>query len=920
MSKTTMKPWTLEEFQEIVNLPTHLIAIISADATFYKVNEVSNAILGWEPHEAHGAKVADFCHPEDWDETLGTLSGLFLGTTPLVTEFINRCKSKDGDYRWISWSAKIRGGRIYAMGTDVTEKIQFEQELTIQGLVLESISEGVVITDEDGRIVYINSAEEKLFGYDEEELLGKPLRILNAHKKQERELIEVYSAIEKDGIWLGEWENIKKDGTIFTTSCRVTILMLNGERHYVVVQRDISQKKQQALEQVALQSRFKAFFEQSILPMEIYDLEGNALEVNQAWIDLFETSVDQLSHYNLLTDPTTAETGMLEYVKKAYAGEAVEMPAFFLDPKRIGKLGRGRWIEAWFSPVKDENNRVKELAVILKDVTVQKETQAKLEQSIIERRIAEDRLNMAVKIGQIGIWEWKPGSDKVYWDETLELIYGYAPGTFSGNVEDYTNAIHPDDKELMWGVIQKSQAEKKPYMVEHRIFKPDGKIGWVQCSGTTFYDEKSNPIMMMGTSIDITEKKLAVLDQKFLGEISEMLASSFNIHENLQGLANSAINYFCDGCIVDRLLPDGEIERMVVSFKHPDYNEHFFNLHKRYPQRLTQGHPLFDALITGKTIFVKDANETKEVLRKQYGEEYFAEISKVTDESSIFLRLKGRENLLGAITFVTMKGGQFKFDERSKWLAEEIAYRASMAVENSFLYLNSQEAIKTRDEFLSIASHELKTPLTSLTLQNQMKKRQLDKGDKSVLEEAKMRKFIESEDHQLKRINRLIDDMLDIARIRAQRLTVHKEPFEFCQFINDVIERFKPQMEAVGCEVTTTLCEPLSLEGDVYRIEQVVVNMLTNAMKYGAGRPIWIELQKNKDFLRFKVHDNGPGIESKDTERIFQRFERAVHGREISGLGLGLYISRQIVEQHDGSLYVTSNPGVGSTFVMDLPL
>lgn len=918
MSKK-MKPWTLEEVQEIVNLPTHLVAIISPDGTFYKVNEEANPILGWEPEEAHGQKVENFVHPEDWDETVGTLSGLFLGSSPIVIDFINRCKRKDGDYRWISWSARVRGGRIYAMGTDVTEKIQFEHELTIQGLVLESISEGVVITDEDGRIVYLNSAEEKLFGYAQEDLMGQPLRVLNGQDIGEKEIDEIFKAIEKDGIWIGEWTNVKKDGTLLTTSCRITVLMLNGDRHFVVVQRDITQKKKRAQEQLALQSRFKTFFEQSTLVMEIYDLEGNPLEVNRAWENLFETSKEQLTGYNLLTDPSTAELGMLPFIQLAYAGEATEMPAFYLDPTKLGKVGRGRWLEAWFSPVKDENNKVKELAVILKDVTQQKEMQEQLDLSILKRKITEDRLNMAVKTGKVGIWEWKPGDKKLYWDETLEAIYGYEPGTFSGSVDDYSNALHPEDKEIMWQTVSKSQAERKPYVVEHRIIRRDGEVRWLQGSGTTFFDENDQPIMMMGTALDITDKKVAVLDQKFLSEVSEILSSSFNFLENLQKVAQKSIDYFCDGCIVDRLLPEGDLNRIVVAFTREELTPHVIEMHKRYPQRLKIGHPIFDTLVGNQSYHIDHNSSLLESFKEKYGIEYTSDLAKLNAKSYFIVRLKNREHLLGTMMFISLADGKAKFTERHKWLAEEVSFRASMAMENSILFMNSQEAIRSRDEFLSIASHELKTPLTSLTLQNQMKKRQLEKGA-LAMDEVKLRRIIDSEDQQLKRINRLIDDMLDIARIRAQRLTIHKEFFSFCHFISDVMERFTPQMEAAGCDVSINLCPEFQVNADIYRIEQVVVNMLTNAMKYGAGRPIWIEVLQSDSKVTFKVHDNGPGIEEKDLERIFQRFERAVTGREISGLGLGLYISRQIVDQHQGSLYVKSSPGVGSTFVMELPL
>jgi signal transduction histidine kinase len=138
--------------------------------------------------------------------------------------------------------------------------------------------------------------------------------------------------------------------------------------------------------------------------------------------------------------------------------------------------------------------------------------------------------------------------------------------------------------------------------------------------------------------------------------------------------------------------------------------------------------------------------------------------------------------------------------------------------------------------------------------------------------------------------------------------------------VRDVLERFRPQLDAAGCFLYTTfLSHPAVVEIDIYRTEQVLVNLLTNAMKYGAGRPIRVELRVENQKLQLLVHDKGPGILEEDVDRIFQRFERAVSCNEVSGLGLGLYISRKIMQQNNGSLFVRSSPGAGSTFIMEFP-
>lgn len=913
--------WSLEECQEILNLPTHIIAKISSEGNILKLNEELVHILGWEPSLALGKKLEEFVHPDDISIVRKEMGSLFRKEKDLITDFIFRCRRVDNTYRYISWTASVRSGFAYALGTDVTEKIEFEDELTIQSLILESISEGVLISNRDGEVVYINSAEEKLFGYEKNELLGKSMFLLNAIPEDEISayLSDVFQQVKSEGIWQGEWLNVKKDGTKFITSCHVTALWLHGEKHFVVVQRDITKEKREVREKFELQNRFKTFFEQSSLPMQIYDLEGNALQVNQAWCEMFDLSPEAIIGYNLLKDPSSEVYGTLPYIQRAIAGEAQDVPAFYVDPTVHQRGGRGRWVEAYFSPIRNEHGKIKELAVFLRDVTSRVEAENKLQESISERKVVEDRLGMAVKVGKIGIWEWVPGSDKVYWDETLQSIYGYEPGTWTGSLDDYRRGIYPEDAPNTWKVIADSQKARKPYVVEHRIIRRDGEVRWTQGSGTTIFDERGKPILMTGTCVDITDKKIAVLDQQFMGEVSEILSQSFDFKTNLQKMADAAVEYFCDACVVDQLKADGSIERIIVGMKDPVLREKEMKLQEKYPERYSHDHPLFNALVTGRTIFVEDCRVMWPMFREKFGEGYFLDLAHIDSRSVISVRLKGRESLLGTITFFTVGGSKFTFRERHKRLVEEIAYRTSMAMENSILYQNSQEAIRSRDEFLSIASHELKTPLQSLMLQNQMRKREMDKGIQ-VLNEIKLKKMLDTDDRQLQRISRLIDDMLDIARIRAKRLTIHKEKFDFVPFLADVVDRLAPQMNEAGCKYSLQLCEAVSLQADAYRIEQVIVNLLTNAMKFGAGKPIRLEVVKFSYKIRLMVHDQGPGIHLDDSERIFQRFERATNDREISGLGLGLYISRQIVQDHEGALYVTSNPGSGSTFIMELPL
>jgi signal transduction histidine kinase len=229
----------------------------------------------------------------------------------------------------------------------------------------------------------------------------------------------------------------------------------------------------------------------------------------------------------------------------------------------------------------------------------------------------------------------------------------------------------------------------------------------------------------------------------------------------------------------------------------------------------------------------------------------------------------------------------------------------------------ARDAISVRDEFMSIASHELRTPLSALVLLLGSLQR-VARDDNT----AASPKLVEKAARAVRvgeRLARLVDSLLDVSRLAKGTLDLRREDCDLAQIASETAERFQVEAQRAGCKLTTHAGGPVPGHWDALRLEQVVTNLLSNAIKYGAGAPIELRVFSNHASASFSVEDHGIGIAEQDQSRIFVRFERAVPVRNYGGLGLGLYIARQIVEAHGGTIGLQSSLGQGSRFTVSLP-
>jgi PAS domain S-box-containing protein len=394
------------------------------------------------------------------------------------------------------------------------------------------------------------------------------------------------------------------------------------------------------------------------------------------------------------------------------------------------------------------------------------------------------------------------------------------------------------------------------------------------------------------------EAEAAQHRQTLLAEASHILASSLDADVTLQGLANLVVPALADWCAIDLRASDGDVRRVAQVPA------------SELPGALLEGaYPIARVLRSGEPLLFADL--PSDVRRQLVGDCDF--------RSAMLVPLPTRAGTAGVITCLG-RSNRAPFDNRDLNLAQDLARRCSMAIDNAHLYREAREAISIRDEFLSVAAHELKTPMTSLRGYAQLLGREFERGDVPNPERA--RRAAVTIQVQADKLARLVAQLLDVSRIQSGKLAVECRSTDLSQLVHDVVEAARPQLKQHT--LVARVPDDLTVTVDPLRIEQVVTNLLDNAIKYSPdGGRIDVSLSSSGGEVTFSVRDRGVGVPVEHRAHIFDRFYQAHAGgplTSMAGMGLGLYISRQIVELHGGQIKAEFPKDGGTEFVVTLPL
>lgn len=644
---------------------------------------------------------------------------------------------------------------------------------------------------------------------------------------------------------------------------------------------------------------------------------------------LFRRLIDDIREYAIYTlDPQGHVTSWnlgAERIKGWTAEEVIGQHSrmfFGEDDRRSGKVERelaaaaqnGRsedeywsirkngvlfYAHVFITALHDDNGKLRGFTKVVRDVT--------------ERRESEERYRNLFEYANDIVYTQDLQGNFTSLNRAGEVITGYTREEAMGM--NMGVLLSPEDLETARQRIARKLEDGAPTRYELVIITKRGQKVSLEVNTRLIYRE-GKPVGVMGIARDITERKRAEGTQRFLSDATSIVASSLDYETTLASVARMAVPVIADWCTVDVLDEDETIKRLAVAHVDPSKVEWAHDLQRRYPPDANAEVGVPNVMRTGKSELYPDIPDEM-LTAAALDAEHLQIMREVGFTSAMIVPLVAHGRTLGALTFISAESGRhYGADDLA--LAENLAGRAALAIDNAHLYRTARQANRLKDEFLATLSHELRTPLTSILGWAHL----LRAGQ---LSEENAAGALETIQRNARAQAQLIDDLLDVSRIITGKLRLDVQQVDPGDLIDAAIESVRPAASAKGVRLQKVMdTKPVRVAGDAARLQQVVWNLLSNAIKFTPkdGR-VQVRLEHVDSNIQITVSDTGAGINPEFLPHVFDRFRQAdqTTTRQHGGLGLGLAIVRHIVELHGGTAQAESRgPGHGSTFTIRLPV
>lgn len=888
------------------------IYVVGADSRYRYVSDGGAKVLGLKPHQMTGKTWQELGLPE---ETMTAFDAqrdeVLQNGKPLRREqFFRESDGSLHTYEYIIVPLATTGlpDAVVVVSRDVTDRYRLESERKerdrLYGSILDNVTAVVYVKDLTGRYLLVNQYYCDVLGRSREEILGKRDADLFDAATAETFLRNDRTVIAKGCSQQFEESTPHPDGPHTYVSIKFPLRDPTGEINAVCgISTDIEQQKRSA----RVLERYRLLAEHTRDVIFFMRTDGQIVEANRAAETTYGYDHETLLTMNVgeLRDIDTREDIQPQLAEAAAKGTRFETLHRHRD-------GTSFPVEVSSRGADVAGERL--LVSVVRDVSQRRRTEEQLqEQKALLSAITDNADSALLMIDAAG--------KLTFVNPAFTRATGYSAEEAIGRgVHDLLHHSRPDGRDypIEQCPIDAAFRRGQPKLTEHDdIFvRKDGSFFPVVVSVAPLRDRgilTGCVAEFRDVSVERDVRDALVKNEhvgRFLADAGAVLAELDDQDRTLQKVAELAVPRFADWCAID-ILEGGQFRRVAVSHSNPDKIALAHEYHSKFPPSFDDPVGLWKIARTGEPELLSEI--TQEMVAAIGTDEKRMLLDQLGLRSYIGVPLKVRDEILGVLTFVEAESGRL-FDSKDLLLAEDIARRTAVAIENVRLYDGLREADKRKNDFLAMLGHELRNPLAPIRTGLDLLRLEGVGGETVDLMAGQV-------DH----VVRLVDDLLDVSRILRGRVELRRQPMDLREAVRSAEQIVQPSFAARQQKFFLELPDcPIYMEADSVRITQVLTNLLNNASKYTEpGGSIWLTASLDKRDVQLSVRDTGIGIEPDLLPHVFQLFTQSTRSldRSQGGLGIGLTIVQNLVEMHGGSVAVSS-AGVeqGSEFVVKLPL
>lgn len=713
-------------------------------------------------------------------------------------------------------------------------------------------------------------------------------------------------ALHHDAPYEIEFRMLRPDGSTRWTATRGSVIRDPEGRpiRMIGVDMDVSERKQAEAELRESEARYRALVTATSDLIWRAGASGEMMSISPWWHELTGQTQEELRGWGWAATihPDDAEPAVRRW-QAALAARSIYENEFRVRTRDGSyRLFQGRGV-----PIIAADGGVREWIGYSSDITEHRRIADQLRRS-------EAQFKTLVENAHDIISRFDRELRHIYVSPSIERVTGLSQAAFIGKT----------NRDL--GMPSTQCASWDDHLLE--VFETGRQLNiefeFQTAEGTRYYQSTLIPELgpdgtvetIMSIARDVTIYKQAEARMRFLSDASKALTSSLDYRTTLEHTARLAIPFLGDACIIDLVGEQRDAHTSLVAHIDPDQEALLREMRQQYPPLWSSAHPAAQVLRSGQPLILdKLLQATIEAHQLEHRHRVLVE--QLNPRAVIMLPLVVRGRGIGVLSVCTTNTPRcYTSDDLA--LAEELARRAAIALDNARLYEEAQEAIREREAFLLIASHEVRNPLTTLLGRSQMLQRRLERRGDSPRELVDIDTVIES----AQRINQMLSDLLDTERLNTEQISIDPALLDLVSLVNKVVSEIQPSAPIHPIDLRE-YAPSLMIAGDASRLEQVFHNLISNAIKYSpAGGTIQVEAAIQDTRARITVSDSGLGIPADALPNLFKRFYRVSRSsaQQIAGTGIGLYVVKEIVSSHGGTVEVRSSEGVGSTFTVYLPL